>query len=87
MDLRNIILGFIGIVVILYIFFTVAYSETHYERIATYKGNSTFTDTCGYDWKYDGNFKKDSKYELKMFTNHTDSIITDDVIVSVNEIK
>ena len=85
--LKNYVFPIFIFIIIVYMFLVVAYSESHYTRIATYKGDNTFVDNCGYEWKYDGDFKIDKKYELKMFTNNTNSVITDDEILTINEIN
>jgi hypothetical protein len=66
--------------------------NTHYTRDAwvdSIENNVvTFIDSCGYTWEADevDNIVEGQTVVLKMHTNHTDSIVSDDVIVSIKPV-
>ena len=67
-----------------------AYVETHYTRKCTVINVSneviTLKDECGYLWEYEGiGYKAGDKVIAKMYTNHTDSNVFDDVIIDVKD--
>lgn len=66
-----------------------SYIDTHYTRDARVDSIEdnvvTFIDTCGYTWEATDvdNIVEGQIVVLKMHTNHTDSIISDDIIVGI----
>ena len=47
----------------------------------------TVEDTCGYTWDFIGDgYEVGDVVDLKMYTNHTDSTIYDDVIEDVKRV-
>lgn len=66
-----------------------SYIESHYKRQAivdTIENNVvTFIDSCGYTWTAINvdNITEGQTVTLKMYTNNTNSIITDDEIVKI----
>lgn len=67
----------------------VSYIESHYKRVATVDSVDnnvvSFVDTLGYTWEATDveNVVEGQKVLLKMYTNHTNNIITDDIIVGI----
>ena len=82
--------AFVVSIIFITLFTFVCLSANRYTRIATYCGNYRFVDEQGYEWVYmedkENNFEVGKRYSLSMFNNTTDNIITDDVILRVNEI-
>ena len=67
-----------------------AYVETHYTRECTVIDVSneviTLKDECGYLWEYEGTgCETGDKVIAKMYNNHTDSNVFDDVIIDVKD--
>ena len=67
-----------------------AYVETHYTRECTVIDVSndviTLKDECGYLWEYEGTgCEAGDKVIVKMYNNHTDSNVFDDVIIDVKD--
>lgn len=67
-----------------------AYIETHYNRecVVVNVSNDVITlkDECGYLWEYQGTgCKAGDKVIAKMYNNHTDSNVFDDVITDVKD--
>lgn len=66
--------------------------ETHYTRhdcevVSYVKDVVTVEDTCGYTWDFIGDgYEVGDVVDLKMYTNHTDSTIYDDVIEDVKRV-
>lgn len=69
-----------------------SYVETRYTRDAKVESitetTTTFVDVCGHTWEYGAldNVVEGQMVKLKMFTSHTDSIISDDVILEVKAV-
>lgn len=67
----------------------VSYIESHYKRVATVDSVDnnvvSFVDTLGYTWEATDveNVVEGQKVLLKMYTSHTNNIITDDIIVGI----
>lgn len=64
------------------------YFETHYTRdalVTSVNGNTVLAvDTTDNIWCFESaGFRKGDSVTLKMFTNYTDSIITDDEVINV----
>ena len=66
--------------------------ETHYTRqdcvvVSYVEDVVTVEDTCGYTWDFIGDgYEVGDVVDLKMYTNHTDSTIYDDVIEDVKRV-
>ncbi len=66
-----------------------SYIESHYKRQATVdtieNNVVTFIDSCGYTWTAINvdNIVEGQTVTLKMYTNNTNNIITDDEIVKI----
>lgn len=66
-----------------------SYNESHYKRQATVdtidSNVVTFIDSCGYTWTATNvdNITEGQTVTLKMYTNNTNNIITDDEIVKI----
>lgn len=75
--------------IVLIMLLTVSHIESHYKRVARVDSicNNvvTFTDALGYTWEATDvdNMVEGQTVILKMHTNHTDSIISDDIIVGI----
>ena len=75
--------------IVLIMLLTVSHIESHYKRVARVDSicNNvvTFTDVLGYTWEATDvdNIVEGQIVVLKMHTNHTDSIISDDIIVGI----
>lgn len=65
----------------------VGYTQTHYTRVGKVVDNTdgvvTVVDTTQNIWEYEGSANINDRVKMKMFTNGTDTIITDDVIENV----
>lgn len=92
--MKNRVLDTVAAVVFLVVLITVScivgYVETHYTKKATVvEVNETtnevvVVDTIGHEWAFEGTgYTVGDKVTMTMYTNHTDSIITDDEIVKV----
>ena len=69
-----------------------SYVETHYTREAEVVSVDGTTieveDKRGFLWAFDGEgFEEGDSVKMKMFTNCTDSVISDDVIEDVKKLK
>ena len=66
-----------------------SYIESHYTREAVVQSvednTVVFVDNMGYTWEAADveNITKGQTVELKMFTNHTNDIIHDDIVTSI----
>ena len=90
--IRTIIKRIMMLITIILLLVLSSYIDTHYTRDArvdSIENNVvTFIDTCGYIWEATDvdNIVEGQTVVLKMHTNHTDSIISDDVIVGIKPI-
>ena len=77
------------LVIMLSLILLSSYNESHYKRQATVdtieNNVVTFIDSCGYTWTAINvdNIIEGQTVVLKMYTNNTNSIITDDEIVKI----
>jgi hypothetical protein len=84
----------IAVVVVFFLLFgIVGHYETHYTRkdcvvVSAHRGVVTVEDKCGYLWEYtaEGSVPAIGTHvNLRMHTNHTESIVYDDYILEVVE--
>lgn len=78
------------VIISLILYSLVSYNETTYKReaiIVSVKGGEyTAQDTTNNTWKFENyplNYQIDDKVTLIMNNNHTDNIVTDDIIRKV----
>ncbi len=87
--IRTIIKRTMMMIIIILLLYLLSYIATHYTRDAVVDSIEdnvvTFVDTCGYTWEAADvdNIVEGQTVVLKMHTNHTDSIISDDIIVDI----
>ena len=87
--IRTIIKRTMMMITIIILLYLLSYIEAHYTRDAVVDSIEdnvvTFIDTCGYTWETTDvdNIVEGQTVVLKMHTNHTDSIISDDIIVDI----
>ena len=92
MKFKN-VLAYIGLIGFLLLYGWIGGSESTYTRLAIcedFDGQIyTFIDSSGNIWRWEREPSDDfcigCAYRLKMNTHHTDSDITDDVIINIEE--
>lgn len=85
---RNAVVTVVVVAVALLVVGRVGYWETHYNRegiVTSIEGDTVVvTDTTGNEWVMEGEpLSVGDKVTLRMHTQGTDSVITDDTVVSV----
>ena len=77
------------------VFFSVGYMESHYTRkdcevTSVTKTGMTVTDKCGFTWhwEFDENekFERGERVNMKMYTSGTNSYIDDDEILKIERV-
>lgn len=87
--LKEVVKSILIVFLLLVLFIMACYHETHYTRngcvVGVSDGVVTVKDNSSNLWEFNGNgYEVGQNVSLYMYTNHTNDIIEDDVILEVN---